>query len=114
MLSNTEVVINLFVLFLLPLTVHSLITGRLPPEGTLLGRLYRANPRLHLASDLFLLALCFTCLGRLALHFNVINAAHKETVNMVTGIPFAILLVIFLGLLVNAGLRLRRSAKADS
>ena len=69
MLSTVELVMNSFVFVLLPLTVHSMITGALPPQTTWLGRIYGADTRLLLVSNLFLLAVCVSSLVRLTMPF---------------------------------------------
>lgn len=114
MLSTYEVILNSFVVLLFPLAVHSLITRTPRPEKMPLGRLYRADPNLPLVSDLFLLSLCFSCMGRLGLHFGLIEPSLKDYVLWVTGVPFVALLVIFLGLLISAGLKLRRASKTGT
>ena len=109
MLSTIEVVMNSFVVFLLPLAVHSLISGRLPPPTTWLGRLYASEPRLHPVSNLFLLALCISSMVRLALHFGLVDQGLQTMLEFAAGVPFFALLVLFLVLLARAGLKLRRA-----
>ena len=110
MLSTIEIVMNSFVVFLLPLAVHSMIKGTLPPPTTWLGRLYAADPHLHLVSNLFLLALCISSMVRLALHFGLVDKALQAMLELATGVPFFVLMVVFLAMLVRAGLKLRRAA----
>jgi hypothetical protein len=109
MLSPIEVVLNSFVIVLLPLAVHALIT-RKPVSGPL-GRLYATDPNLSMVSNVFLISICFSGMGRLALHFGLIDPSRADLVQMVTGVPFTILLVVFLAMLVRAFLRLRREGK---
>lgn len=111
MLSTVEVVMNSFVVILLPLAVHSMIVGTLPPQTTWLGRLYAADPHLHLVSNLFLLALCISSMARLAIHFGLVDKGLQATLEFAVGVPFFVLLVVFLVMLIKAGLKLRRAAK---
>lgn len=110
MLSTIEVVMNSFVVLLLPLTLHSLISGSLPPPATWLGRLYASDSRLHLVSNLFLLALCMSSMVRLAVHFGLVDEGLQAMLEFAVGVPFFVLLVLFLVMLVRAGLKLRRAA----
>jgi hypothetical protein len=110
MLSTWEIILNsCVVVLLLPLAVQSLITRRLPPERSFLGKLYRADPYLPIVNDIFLIALSCTCMGRLALHFGLIDLSRKSTVDTVTAAPFIVLLFLFFGFLIRAGIRLRRA-----
>ena len=111
MLSTIEVVMNSFVVILLPLAVHSMITRTLPPQTTWLGKLYAANPHLLLVSNLFLLAVCMSSLARLGFHFGLVDRNLQGMVDLAVGVPFFILLMVFLVMLIKAGLQLRRAAK---
>jgi hypothetical protein len=114
MLSTIEVVMNSFVVLLLPLAVHSMISGSLPPPTTWLGRLYASDPRLQLVSNLFLLALCISSMVRLALHFGLVDKGLQAMLEFAAGVPFFVLLVLFLVMLARAGLKLRRATNHDA
>jgi len=106
MLSTTQLVLNALAVLLLPFVILSLALRDPPADGTFLGRLYRTDRNLHLVSDLFLLALCLTCLVNLGLHFGVIDIGKRDLLAILTGVPFMSLLLIYLGLLVRAARRL--------
>ncbi|NJO22057.1 MAG: hypothetical protein HC868_02785 [Sphingomonadales bacterium] len=110
MLSTVELAMTSFVIVLLPLTVYSMITRALPPQTTWLGKIYAADTRLLLVSNLFLLAVCLSSLVRLAIHFRLVGTPLQTPLEIVVGVPFFILLVIFLAMLVRAGLKVRRAA----
>ena len=113
MLSSVEVVLHAIVIFLIPQAVFSLFTRALPADTTLLGRIYRADPRLLVVNNLFLLSLGVVAIGRLGLHFGLIDPKLGPRVELFTEIPFMILLVVSLGFLVRACLKLRRDAKSN-
>jgi hypothetical protein len=110
MLSTVELVMNSFVVILLPLTVYSMITRTLPPQTTWLGKIYAADARLLLVSNLFLLAVCLSCLVRLATHFGVIGRWLRAPLEIAVGVPFFVLMIVFLAMLVRAGGKVRRAA----
>jgi hypothetical protein len=110
MLSTIELVLNSFVVVLLPLTVYSMITKALPPQTTWLGRIYGADTRLLLVSNLFLLAVCLSCLVRLAIHFGVVGKSLQIPLEITVGVPFFALMAVFLVMLVRAGFKVRRTA----
>lgn len=110
MLSTVELVLNSFVVVLLPLTVYSMVTKALPPPTTWLGRIYAADARLLLVSNLFLLAVCVSSLVRLALHFGLLSKRLQTPLELAIGVPFFVLMVTFLVMLVRAGLKVRRAA----
>lgn len=108
MLTTVEVYIYASVLFLLPLVVHSLFKGTPPPRETWLGRFYEVEKNLLIAGNLFLLALCATAIAKLALHFGYIDRAFEDRVELLTGMPFMALLVIYLAFWIRAWIKLRR------
>lgn len=114
MLSTIEVVLNSFVFILLPLAIHSMITRRLPPQSTWLGKVYGADPHLLLVSNLFLLSVCASSLVRLAAHFGIVGRRLQTPLEIAVGIPFFALMVVFLVMLVRAGLKVRRTAKSGA
>ena len=111
MLSTVELVMNSFVVILLPLTVYSMITRALPPQTTWLGKVYAADARLLLVSNLFLLAVCLSCLVRLATHFGLVGKRLQAPLEIAVGVPFFALMIIFLTMLVRAGGKVRRAAR---
>ncbi|MGE0022897.1 MAG: hypothetical protein AB7S70_04610 [Hyphomicrobium sp.] len=109
MLSTLELFINGFVAFaVLPLALVSLATGSKPPEVSAFAKYYRAEKHLMLASNLFLLTVGATAVGKLVEHFGLADAAHAETLRTWINIPFLAMLVIFLVMLVRAWLTVRR------
>jgi hypothetical protein len=114
MLSAADIFLHCIVLLFIPLALYSLFSRKLPPDNTLLGRLYRIDPRLDVVSNLFLLALCVASLYRLGVHFGIIAPGLAKPLELASHIPFAILLVVFLTMLVRAALRLRRSVGTDA
>jgi hypothetical protein len=111
MLSTIELIMNSFVVILLPLTVHSMITRVLPPQTTWLGNVYGADPHLLLVSNLFLLSVCLSSLVRLAIHFRLIGIRLQTPLEIAVGVPFFVLMVVFLVMLVRAGLKVRRAGE---
>jgi hypothetical protein len=110
MLTTIELVLNSFVVVLLPLTVYSMITRTLPPQTTWLGKVYGADPHLLLVSNLFLLAVCLSSLVRLAIHFGLVGKRLQTPLEIAIGVPFFVLMIVFLVMLVRAGLKVRRAA----
>jgi hypothetical protein len=113
MLSTLDLIINGFVaVVLLPIVLVSLFTGSKPPENTFFSKYYHADKHLMLVGNVFLLAVCATAVAKLALHFGAIDAPTEETVSNWIGIPFLLLLVVFLAMLIRAVLRVRRGDNA--
>jgi hypothetical protein len=110
MLSTVELVMNSFVVILLPLTVYSMITRALPPQTTWLGKVYAADDRLLFVSNLFLLAVCLSCLVRLATHFGIVSKRLQVPLEIAVGVPFFVLMIVFLAMLVRAGGKVWRAA----
>lgn len=108
MLSTFEVAIYSFVLVLIPIVIFSLVRGSPPPEFGALSKFYHAEKYLNFVGNLFVLSICAVALGKLALHFGYIDASEAQRVELVTNIPFLILLLAYLGLWVRAALRIRR------
>jgi hypothetical protein len=110
MLSTFEIFLNAgATIILLPLAIQSLVTRALPPEPTFMGRLYRADPYVARVGDIFLLSLCGTALAKLALHFGYIDMGLKDRTEIITHMPFLILLVVYMTLLIRAWCKLRRT-----
>jgi HEAT repeat protein len=111
MLSTIEVVIYAFVLVLIPLAIFSLMRGSPPPEYPPLSKFYHAERYLNVVGNWFVLSICAHALGKLALHFGIIDASAADRVELVTSIPLLSLLVIYLGLWARAALKVRRLGK---
>lgn len=115
MLSPLEVALYAMVVpVLLPLALYALITGSQPPQSGPLARYYRAEPYLNLCGNLFLLAVCANAVVRLGRHFGVIDAGLAEPLEWWINVPFAVLLLAFLGLWIKAALHVRRLEKTTS
>lgn len=112
MVSTIELVMNSFVIVLLPLTVYSMITKALPPQTTWLGRIYGADTRLLFVSNLFLLMVCLSSLVRLAIHFGLVAKRLQTPLEIAVGVPFFVSMVVFLVMLVRAGLQVRRTSRS--
>lgn len=111
MLTPVELFLNGFiVLVILPLAVASLVKGSQPPEGSFISKYYRAEPRLMLMGNLFLIALAATAILALARHFGL--AQVPDPLEAWVHVPFLVLLVVFLGFFVRAVLKVRRAANA--
>lgn len=108
MLSTFEVAIYSFVLLLTPLAIFSLIRGSPPPSFGPLSKFYRAEKYLNVVGNLFVLSICASALGKLALHFGFIDMSAADRVEFWTSIPLLSLLLIYLGLWVRAALKVRR------
>lgn len=114
MLSTFELFINGFVAFaVLPLAIASLATGSKPPEGSLVGKYYRAEERLTLIGNLLLLAVGATAIAKLARHFELIGAELGDSLDTWLSVPLMVLVVVFLVFLVRAIMKVRRAAKAS-
>jgi hypothetical protein len=109
MLGTGNIILHCIVLLFIPLSLQSLKTRQLPPEGTFLGRLFRTDPNLIVVNSLFLLALCLTSLYRLGVHFGLIEPSLVARVELAVHMPFLVLLVLFLAMVVRGMLRLRRA-----
>ncbi len=114
MLTTIEVILFSAVLFLLPLVVYSLATGSPTPTNGPLARFYAVERHLSLCGNLFLLALCATAIGKLALHFGYVDMDLADRVEFLTTVPFMILLCAFLALWIRAAIKLRRMGKSGA
>lgn len=114
MLTILNLVIYGFVaLFILPLAVFSLVTGSQPPENTLFTKYYRAETRLMLIGNLFLITIGLTAILKLGRHFSVIDPALADSLDPWIAIPFMMLLVVFLAFFIRAFLKVRRTGQAE-
>lgn len=115
MLSQPEVLLfSIAVLIVLPLALYSLSRGSQPPASGVLAKYYAVEKRLSLVGDLFLLAVCASGLTRLAAHFNLISAETFAWLAFVVGVPFGLLLVLFLALWIKAVVTLRRQRRTTA
>lgn len=96
-------------LVVLPLAVLSLMAGSPAPENTLFTKYYRAEPRLMLVGNLFLVVIGGTAIARLAQHFGFVDDSLAGQLDLWLGIPFALLLVVFLVLFARAIFKVRRA-----
>jgi hypothetical protein len=108
MLSTPEIAIYALVLVLIPLALFSLMRGSPPPEFGPLTKFYHAEKYLNVVGNLFVLSICAHALGRLALHFGVIEMSAADRVELATSIPLLSLLLVYLALWVRAVLKVRR------
>lgn len=113
MFTSLELLINSFVaLVILPLAISSMIGGSRPPENTVLTKYYHAEPRLMLASNVFLLSVCATAIAKLAQHFGYLGAGQAAQLEPWLSVPLMVLLVVFLTMAVKAWLKVRREGTA--
>jgi hypothetical protein len=114
MLTNFEVLLYASSLIVLPIAIYSLLTGSKAPEGTWIAKYYAAETYLGPAGNLFLLAVCANGLVKLGLHFGFIDPARMGSVDLIIGVPFMALLVVYLGLWMRAARKVRRNANGDT
>jgi hypothetical protein len=107
MLTILEVLINVVVVLLIPLTVYVMARGVPPPEGRL-SKYYRAERYLFPVSNLFVIAIGLIALMRLCVHFGLIGAAANEQISPILHVPFFALLVAVLLLWISAYRKVRR------
>jgi len=113
MLSTFELVTYVVAaVVLLPLALFSLLNGSPAPQNTILSKYYAAEKHLNLVGNLFLLTVCAHAIAGLAQHFAVIDTATAESVRLLVGLPFGVLLVAFLALWVKAAVKIRRDSRA--
>lgn len=98
---------------LAPLLIYSFLNGSPSPESGPLAKYYRAEKHLALVGNLFLLALTAVAIGKLGLHFGIIDASLGDRVDLWTSVPFLVLLLLFGGMLIRAVLKVRRAGPAD-
>ena len=110
MLNTIEVVLYSFVALALPLAFWSLVKGSPEPKNTPVTKYYEAEPWLGALGNLYLLSLSVLALGKLGLHFGLIDKGLADTVEVVTDVPFFGLGLSFLGLWAKALLKVRRGA----
>ena len=91
-----------------------MISRALPPQTTWLGKIYGADTRLLLVSNLFLLAVCVSSLVRLTIHFGLVGKRLQALLEIAVGVLFFALMAVFLVMLVRAGLKARRTAGTGS
>jgi hypothetical protein len=115
MLTNFEVLLYASsVIVVLPIAIYSLLTGSKAPEGNWIAKYYAAEKYLGLAGNVFLLAVCANGLVKLGLHFGFIDPALTDSADLLLGVPFMALLVLYLGLWVRAALKVRRNANGET
>lgn len=114
MLTNFEVLLYASSLVVLPIAIYSLLTGSKAPEGTWIAKYYAAETYLGFTGNVFLLAVCANGLVKLGLHFGFIDPALMDSMNLLIGVPFMALLVMYLGLWIRAARKVRRSANGET
>ena len=82
-----------------------MLSGSKAPERTWVAKYYAAEKYLGLTGNVFLLAICANGLVKLGMHFGFIDPALLDSLDLLVGIPFMALLVLYLGLWVRAFLR---------
>ena len=96
-------------LILVPLVVYALISGKKPPE-TWASKYYRAEKYLYPVSNLFLVMVCASGIGRLLVHSGLMGAAANDVLRFTIGVPFMLLLFVDCFLWARAWIKVRRSA----
>jgi len=114
MLTTFEVLLYAFLLLLLPLLLHSLVTGSQPPEKGWLARYYRAERYLNFAGNLFVLTICANAIAKLGRHFGYIDPSAKDRLALVIGVSMAATLLAFLALWIRAALKVHRLNRSSS
>lgn len=113
MLTMFELFINGFVaVVVLPMAIVSLATGSKPPEHSIVGKFYRAEPRLMLAGNVLLLAVGATALSKLAQYFGWVGAELGEKLDTWISVPLMAMVVIVLFMLVRSIVKVRRAERA--
>lgn len=113
MLSTSEIILyGAWVLILLPIALISLYRGPQQAEKTIFAAYYRAQPRLNLFGNLFLLTLCWRAMAKLGQHFGVLSAERAVSVLGWIDAAFLVLLLIVLCLMVMAVFKVWRTRRA--
>ena len=115
MLTNFEILLYASsIIVVLPIAIYSLLTGSKAPEGTWIAKYYAAETYLGFTGNVFLLAVCANGLVKLGLHFGFIDPALMDSINLLIGVPFMALLVMYLGLWIRAARKVRRGANGET
>jgi hypothetical protein len=114
MLTPLEVGLFACAALILPLAIWSLIQGSPAPRGGFLAKYYAAEKHLNLVGNLFLLTVCANAVAKLALHFGLVGEGAKDTLAIVIGVPFGVLLLAFLGLWIKAAITVRRQSSTPA
>jgi hypothetical protein len=114
MLTTFEILLYAVVLLLLPLILHSLVTGSQPPEKGWLARYYRAEKHLNVAGNLFVLTICVNAVAKLGRHFGYIDPSAKHRLALVIGVSMAATLLAFLALWIRAALKVHYLDKSST
>ena len=107
MLTVIELIINVIVVLLIPLTIYVMTRGMPPPEARF-SKYYRAQRYLFTVSNLFVIVLGLIALVRLGVHFGFIGAAMNDRLQPSIHVRFFALLVAMLSLSIAAYLKVRR------
>ena len=100
-------------LILVPLVVYALIARKKPPE-TWASKYYRAEKYLYPVSNLFLVVVCASGIGRLLVHSGLIGVAANDVVRFAVGVPFMLVLLVDCFLWARAYLKVRLQARSLS
>jgi hypothetical protein len=95
MISNFEVLTYATAFGLLSLAVYALLTGSKPPENSWLGKYYIAEPRLGPVGNVMLAVLSAGTLIKLAVRLGYLTPANPDTLAVVVGMPFFVLVAVY-------------------
>ncbi len=115
MLSTFEVVINSFVLVLLPIVVVSLVRGSPAPEFGILSKFYHAEKYLNFVGNLFLLALVRRLRSESSACISAISMRAGQSLWIASPACRSwFCFSLFVGLWVRAVLKIRRLRKTNA
>jgi hypothetical protein len=107
MLTVLELLINVILVLMIPITVYVMVRGVPPPESRL-SKYYRAERYLFPFSNLFVIMLGLIALVRLGAHFGWIGASTNDRLQPFIHVPFFIFLLAVLFLWISAHRKVRR------
>jgi hypothetical protein len=111
MLTQLQVTIYILSLaVLVPLLAYGVIVRPGVPETSPLAKYYRAEPFLDPAGNLVMAVVLAGIVGRLAAHFRYIDAALWDSLTLPLLLAAAAAVLLYLGLLIRAALKVRRGA----
>lgn len=114
MLSSYEVVLLSVLLLLMAMALFQWLARIVPPPGTWMAELYRAEPRLETANALFLALLGLSAFIRLVVHFGYLNSSINDLAAIAVGIPLLVLALTVVFLFARGILRTIRAGKRAS
>jgi len=113
MLSNFEIALYSFSFVLLPMALHALATGSIPPQNSWLTKYYSVERYLGPTGNVMLVALCGANLAKLAMNFGVIPQASPDLDGLIAT-PFPILMIAYWGLWIRAIRKVRMNAQEST